>query len=61
MGLSACQTTGAPEKNVLGAAQSSSRAAALGPAPHQSQIKSIPGSPKLAARPDQPTMIGIAY
>ena len=62
MGLSACQTTGAPEKNAaLGAAQSSQRAATLGANPHQAQAKSPSGSPKQATRPNQPTIIGIAY
>ena len=62
MGLSACQTTGAPEKNAaLGAAQSSSGAAPLGANPHQAQAKSPYGSPKQASRPDQPTIIGIAF
>jgi hypothetical protein len=62
MGLSACQTTGAPEKNeALGAAQNSPRAAALSAEPQQSQVKSISASPKQAARPDWPTVIGVAF
>jgi hypothetical protein len=62
MGLAACQTTGAPEKNAaLGAAQSSPRAATLGANLHQAQAKSLSGSPKQASRPDQPTIIGIAF
>jgi hypothetical protein len=62
MGLSACQTTGAPEKNAaLGAAQSSSGAATLAPNPHQAQAKSPSGSPKQAIRPNQPTIIGVAF
>jgi hypothetical protein len=62
MGLSACQTTGAPEKHdAPGAAQSSVRAAALSALPHQAQVKGITGSPKQASRPDQPTVIGIVF
>ena len=62
VGLSACQTTGAPEKSeALGTTQSSPRAAALSAEPHQAQINSISASPKQAARPDWPTMIGIAF
>ena len=62
VGLSACQTTGAPGNNdALGVAQNSPRAAALGTDPHRAQIKSLSGSPKHAARPDQPTIIGVAF
>ena len=62
IGLSACQTTGAPENNAtLGVAQSLPRAAALGATPHQAQIKSLPASPKQAVRPDQPIVIGVAF
>jgi hypothetical protein len=62
MGLSACQTTGAPGTNdVLGVAQDSSRAAALSTGAHQAQIKSISGSPKQASRPQQLTIIGVAF
>jgi hypothetical protein len=60
MGLSACQTMGAPEKNAaFGAAQSSSVAATLGVNSHQAQ--SPYGSPKQATRPDQSTIIGVAF
>jgi len=62
IGLSACQTTGTPEKSeALGAAQNSPRAAALGAEPHQAQVKSIAASPKQAARLDQPIIIGVAF
>ena len=62
IGLSACQTTGAPDTNAaLGVGQSTSRAAALGAAPHQAQIKSLSDTPKQAARPDQPIIIGVAF
>jgi hypothetical protein len=63
MGLSACQTTGAPEMNAaLGAARSLSGAATLGANPHQAQAKKIPyGSPKQATHSDQPTIIGVAF
>jgi hypothetical protein len=62
VGLSACQTTGAPENNAaLGVAQSLPRAAALGATPHQAQVKSISASPKQAAHLDQPIIIGVAF
>jgi hypothetical protein len=62
MGLSACQTTGAPETNVgLGMAQSAPRAAVLGVTPHEAQTKSLAASPKQAARADQPLVIGVAF
>jgi hypothetical protein len=62
IGLSACQTTGAPENNAaLGVAQSLPRAATLGATPHRAQIKSLSGSPKQAVRPDQPIVIGVAF
>jgi hypothetical protein len=61
IGLSACQTTGAPETNVsLGVTQSAPRAAALGVTPHEAQIKNL-APPKQAARPDQPIVIGVAF
>jgi len=62
VGLSACQTTGAPENNAaLGVAQSSVRAAALSAELRQAQAKTPSGSPKQAARPDQPIVIGVAF
>jgi hypothetical protein len=62
IGLSACQTTGAPENNAaLGVAQSLPRAAALGAKPHQAQIKSLSASAKRAVSPDQPIVIGVAF
>ena len=62
MGLSACQTTGTPETNAApGVVQNSSQAAALGAAPHQTQIKSLSGLPKQATRPNQPMVIGVAF
>jgi hypothetical protein len=62
VGLSACQTTGAPENNAaLGVAQNLPRAVALGATPHQAQIKSLSASPKQAVRPDQPIAIGVAF
>jgi predicted small secreted protein len=61
MGLSACQTTGAPGSDVLGTAQNSARAAALGAGLHQAQAKSLSTSPKQATRPNQPIVIGIGY
>jgi hypothetical protein len=62
MGLSACQTTGAPETNAaLGVTQSAWRASALGATPHQAQIKSLSDTPKQAARLDQPIIIGVAF
>jgi hypothetical protein len=61
-GLSAFQTTGAPENNAaLGVAQSSPGAAALSAELRQAQARTPPGSPKQAARPDQPTVIGVAF
>jgi hypothetical protein len=62
IGLSACQTTGAPETNLsLGLTQSAPRAAALGIASHEAQIKSPAAPPKQAARADQPIVIGVAF
>lgn len=63
MGLSACQTTGGPEKNAAlgGTGQSSPGAATLDANPHQAQAKGPSGSLKQATRPNQPTIIGIAF
>jgi hypothetical protein len=62
MGLSACQTTGAPGTNAaLGATQNSPRGAPPGVNLHQVQAKSLSGAPKRASRPYQPTIIGIAF
>ena len=62
MGLSACQTTGGPEKNAaLGAAQSSPGATTLDANPHQAQAKSLLGSPKQANSTNHATIIGVAF
>jgi hypothetical protein len=62
MGLSACQTTGAPEKNAaLGVAQASPRTAAVSAELRQAQAKTPSSMPKQVARPDLPTVIGVAF